>query len=135
MRKLLLVLFLASCAGTAGRTSTRAWDGGSSPMPVVAVESAEPSFEVVMTTPERGIQVPMVQQRVNPYGRMNLTVWIRNTGRSQRAVEVQAKFFDASGAPLDAGGWTEVFVDPGEARQVDLVCREEGASTFKVLVR
>jgi hypothetical protein len=51
-------------------------------------------------------------------------------------VEVKAKFFDEQGTVLDAvGDWTQVFVEPGEAKQVQLSCLVEGARTFKVMIR
>jgi len=130
-----LVLSLA-CAGARGPSATRSWDGGSASIPVVQAESIDPSFEIVMTARHRGIEVPMVQHGLNAYGRMNLVVWVRNTSRSQEMVEAKGKFFDASGAALDAAAdWTQVFVGPGEAKQVELLCAEDGATTFKVLLR
>jgi len=130
-----LALFLA-CAGARGRSATRSWDGGSASIPVVQVESVDPSFEIVMTSRHGGIEIPMVRHGLNSYGRVNLTVWIRNTSRSQEMVEIKAKFFDASGGIVDAAAdWTQVFVGPGEAKQVELLCAEDGATTFKVLLR
>lgn len=138
MHKALCLALLASvaCAGMRGSSATRTWAGGSASIPVVRVESTEASFEIVMTAPRRGIEVPKVQHAFNAYDRMNLTVWLRNRGRSQEMVEVKARFFDASGAPLEAAAdWTQVFVSPGEARPVELLCAEDGAATFKVLLR
>jgi hypothetical protein len=105
-------------------------------VPVVDVENPDSAFEVVMTQRHRGVQVPMVQQGLNAYGRLNLTVWVRNTGRAQEMVELKAKFFDATGGPLDAvADWAQVFVGPGDATQAELLCAEDGAATFKVLIR
>ncbi|MBN1423891.1 hypothetical protein JXA88_04975 [Candidatus Fermentibacteria bacterium] len=130
------LLCLLACAGMRGSSATRTWDGGSASIPVVRVESADPSFEIVMTVQHPGIEVPKIQHALNAYGRMNLTVWIRNGGRSQEMIEVKARFFDPSGSLLDATvDWTQVFVSPGEVRPLELLCAEEGAATFKVLLR
>lgn len=125
---------MLACAG-ARMTATRLWDTGSAPIPVVAEESVDPRFEIVVTSRYPGIEVPRVRQDLNSYGRMNVTASIRNTGRSQQAIEVKAKFFDAAGRILDSADWAQVFVGPGEVRQVELLCGEDGAATFKVLLR
>ena len=117
-------------------TTTRVWSGGSEQMPVVDLESAGPSFEIVVANPHRGVEIPTVRQEWNSYGRMNLVVWIRNGGRDQEMVEIKAKFFGKNGRILDStADWTQAFLQPGEASQVELLCAEEGAETFKVLLR
>jgi len=132
----IMILLVIACGGLGEMTTTRVWSGGSEQMPVVDLESAGPSFEIVVTVPHPDVEIPTVRQEWNSYGRMNLVVWIRNAGRGQEMVEVKAKFFAKNGRILDsAADWTQAFLNPGEAKQVELLCAEEGAETFKVLLR
>lgn len=134
MRSLALTLCLAAACASAPGVATRTWSGGSSPLPVVASETEAATFEVVNTVPHL-VEVPRVHQRLNEYGRMTVAIWVRNPGRVPVTVELQAKFFDGEGRPLDPTGWVQVFVSPKEARQVELSCSQQGATTFKILVR
>jgi hypothetical protein len=130
------IMLVFACAGASRRTAIREWQGGSEQIPIVDVESVGAGYEVVLVADHPGIDIVNIREIDGGYGRMTLEVWVRNAGRMQEMVEVKAKFFDQSGTVLDAvADWAQVFVEPGEAKQVQLSCLEEGAHTFKVLVR
>ncbi len=129
-------VLVLSCASAGSQTAAWISPRGTEQIPVVRIESAEPNAEVVMTTEISNIDVPTIRQEFSSYGRMVLTVWIRNSGRSPQMADVKAKFFDRDGRMLEAtGDWDQVFLQPGEATQINLLCGEEGAATFKVLLR
>ena len=133
MLLMLLAVFIA-CAGTQSTLWISPEDGAH--IPVVNVESPSLQREVVITTRIPGIDVPKVMEDVNASGRMIITVSIRNNGRSQQMADVIVKFFDPSGRNLDTlGDWNQVFVNPGEIKQVEFTCGEINASFFKVLLR
>ena len=137
IRKGMIGVFIAVIIACAGTQSTL-WvsPGDSEHIPVVQVESPSLHREVVMTTRLPGIDVPTIREDVNNAGRMIITAWIRNSSRTQQMVEVKAKFFDGAGRTLDAlGDWDQVFVNPGETKQVELTCGEDGALFFKLLLR
>jgi len=135
--RLLAVFILIGVLACAGTQSTL-WQSpnDSKHIPVVRVESTTLNREVVMTTRLPGIDIPTVIEDTNASGRMIITAWIRNSGRTQQMVEIKAKFFDSAGNTLDAlGDWDQVFVHPGESNQVELSCGEDGAAFFKLLMR
>jgi hypothetical protein len=132
----IVVAVVLACAGASQRTVVRQWPGGSEQIPIVDVESVGPGHEVVLVVDHPGINVVNISEIEGAYGRMTLEVWVRNSGRIQEMVEIKAKFFDEYGTTLDAAAdWTQLFVEPGEAKQIQLSCLVEGARTFKVLVR
>jgi hypothetical protein len=125
-----------ACARAGRQTAMRQWPGGSEQIPMVDVESVGVEHENVLVADHPGIDVVNVREIDGSYGRMTLEVWVRNSGRIQSMVEVKAKFFDETGAILDAAtDWTQIFVEPGEAKQVQLSCLVEGARTYKILIR
>lgn len=133
MPLMVLAGFIA-CAGTQSTLWISPED--SEHIPVINVESPSLQREVVITTRIPGIDVPKVMEDVNSSGRMVITVSIRNNSRSQQMADVKVKFFDTSGRNLDAlGDWNQVFVNPGEIKQVEFTCGEINASFFKVLLR
>lgn len=133
---IIIVTVVLACAGASRRTAVRQWRGGSEQIPIVDVESVGAGHEVVLVADHPGIEVVNVREIDSSYGRMTLEVWVRSSKRIQEMLEVKAKFFDEHGTVLDAvADWTQVFVEPGEAKQVQLSCLVEGARTFKVLVR
>jgi hypothetical protein len=133
---IIMVTVVLACAGPSRRTVMRQWPGGSEQIPIVDVENVGAGHEVVLVVDHPGIEIVNIREIDGAYGRMTLEVWVRNSGRIQEMVDIKAKFFDEHGTVLDAAGdWTQVFVEPGEAKQVQLSCLVEGARTFKVLVR
>jgi hypothetical protein len=133
---IMMATVVLACAGVSRRTAIRQWPGGSEQIPIVDEESVGAGHEVILVADHPGIEVVNIREIESSYARMTLEVWVRNSRRMQEMVEVKAKFFDEFGTVLDAASdWAQVFVEPGEAKQVQLSCLVEGARTYKVLVR